>query len=134
VSKSKLTHLALHRTCSPGWCKLLAATEERTLYIEQGSPRENGYRESFNPIRREEDLNREIFHAMKELCVPSDRWRINFYTVRPDSSLGNNQPAPTASLTEASQRKGKVKTKERFPPFHHPHYGSEPSSLPAALR
>ena len=37
----------------------------RTLYIEPGSPWENGYCESFNSKMRDEFLNGEIFYSMK---------------------------------------------------------------------
>jgi transposase InsO family protein len=39
------------------------------LYIEPGSPWENGYCESFNSKLRDEFLNGEIFYSMKELRV-----------------------------------------------------------------
>jgi len=41
--------------------KWLAATGAKTLYIEPGSPWENGYCESFNSKLRDEFLNGEIF-------------------------------------------------------------------------
>ena len=46
--------------------KRLAKTGAKTLYIEPGSPCENGYCESFNS-KRDEFLNGEIFYSMKEL-------------------------------------------------------------------
>jgi transposase InsO family protein len=48
--------------------KWLAKTEAKALYIEAGSPWENGYCESFNSKLRGEFLNGEIFYSMKELC------------------------------------------------------------------
>ena len=47
--------------------KWLADTGAKTLYIEPGSPWENGYCESFNSKLRDEFLNGEIFYSMKEL-------------------------------------------------------------------
>jgi putative transposase len=88
--------------------KRLAATGAQTLYIEPGSPWENGYRESFNSKLRDEFLNGETFHSTKELRVPAERWRIHYNTVRPHSSPGYRSPAPAAWLTEASQGHGKV--------------------------
>lgn len=46
-----------------------------TLYIEPGSPRENGYCESFKSKLRDESLSGEIFYSIKELRVLADRWR-----------------------------------------------------------
>jgi len=39
----------------------LGRIEVRTLYIDRGSPWENGYNESFNGKLRDELLNKEIF-------------------------------------------------------------------------
>ena len=49
--------------------KWLAATGAKTLYIEPGSPWENGYCESFNSKLRDEFLNGEVFYSMKDLRV-----------------------------------------------------------------
>ena len=38
----------------------------KTLYIEPGSPWENGYNEPFNGKLRDELLNGEIFYTLKE--------------------------------------------------------------------
>ena len=45
------------------------------LYIEPGSPWENGYCESFNSKLLDEFLNGEIFYSLKELQVLAERWR-----------------------------------------------------------
>ena len=79
--------------------KWLAETGAKTLYIEPGSPWENGYCESFNSKLRDEFLNGEIFYSMKELRVLAERWRVHYNTVRPHSSLGYRPPAPEAWLT-----------------------------------
>jgi len=47
----------------------LAAVGTRTLYIEPGSPRENGYCESFNGKLSDELLNGEIFYTLREAQV-----------------------------------------------------------------
>ena len=78
--------------------KWLADIGARTLYIEPGSPWENGYRESFNSKLRDEFLNGEIFYSMKELRVLAEPWRVHYNTVRPHSSLGYRPPAPQACL------------------------------------
>ncbi len=41
----------------------------KTLYIEPGSPWENGYVESFNSKLRDELLDREIFTTLEEAKV-----------------------------------------------------------------
>jgi len=65
-----------------------------TLYIERGSPRENGYCESFNGKLRDECLNGEIFYSLKEAQVVIERWRVEYNTLRPHSALGYRPPAP----------------------------------------
>ena len=66
----------------------------KTLYIEPGSPWENGYCESFNGKLRDELLNGEIFYSLKEARVVIEQWRHHYNTVRPHSSLGYRPPAP----------------------------------------
>jgi putative transposase len=68
----------------------------RTLYIEPGSPWENGYVESFNGRLRDELLDREVFDTLLEAKVLIERWRVGYNTVRPHSSLGYRPPAPGA--------------------------------------
>ena len=66
----------------------------KTLFIEPGSPWENGYIESFNGKLRDELLNGEIFYSLREAQVIIERWRIDYNTHRPHSSLGYLPPAP----------------------------------------
>ncbi len=68
----------------------------RTLYIEPGSPWENGYVESFNGKLRDELLNGEIFYTLLEAKVLIERWRVHYNRVRPHSALGYTPPAPQA--------------------------------------
>ena len=49
--------------------KWLGKLGTRTLYIEPGSPWENGYCESFNGKLRDEFLNGEIFYSLKEAQI-----------------------------------------------------------------
>ena len=70
----------------------------KTLYIEPGSPWENGYIESFNGKLRDELLNREIFTTLTEAKVLIEQWRKEYNQVRPHSSLGYRPPAPEAIL------------------------------------
>jgi putative transposase len=67
-----------------------------TLFIEPGSPWENGYVESFNGKLRDELLNREIFYTVQEARVLIEMWRRHYNRVRPHSSLGYRPPAPEA--------------------------------------
>jgi hypothetical protein len=67
-----------------------------TMYIEPGSPWENGYNESFNGKLRDELLNGEIFYTLKEAQVLIEAWRREYNTIRPHSSLGYRPPAPEA--------------------------------------
>lgn len=64
------------------------------LYIEPGSPWENGYIESFNGKMRFEFLNGEIFDTLTEMKILTERWRTHYNTVRPHSSLHGRPPAP----------------------------------------
>jgi transposase InsO family protein len=71
-----------------------------TLFIEPGSPWENGYIESFNGKLRDELLNGEIFYTLKEAKVLIERWRRHYNQRRPHSSLGYRPPAPEAVLVK----------------------------------
>lgn len=73
------------------WLKQL---EVGPLYIEPGSPWENGYCESFNGKMRFEFLDGEIFYSLKEAQILIERWRHHYNTKRPHSSLNGKPPAP----------------------------------------
>ena len=77
----------------------LARVNVKTLFIEPGSPWENGYIESFNGKLRDELLNREIFFTLTEAKVLVERWRQEYNTRRPHSSLGYRPPAPETIAT-----------------------------------
>jgi len=70
----------------------------KTLFIEPGSPWENGYIESFNGKLRDELLNREVFTTPSEAKVLIEKWRQEYNTVRPHSALKYRPPAPEAVL------------------------------------
>ncbi len=74
----------------------LERLEAQSLYIEPGSPWENGYIESFNGKLRDELLNLEIFNTLYEAQVLVERWRVDYNTTRPHSSLSYRPPAPEA--------------------------------------
>jgi putative transposase len=68
-----------------------------TLYIEPGSPWENGYIESFNGKLRDEVLNREVFYSVKEAKVIVESWRLEYNHHRPHSGLDYMSPAVFAA-------------------------------------
>jgi len=61
------------------WLRLIGV---RTLYIEPGSPWENGYVESFNGTLRDELLDLEVFYTLKELEVVVEQWRRDYNQIR----------------------------------------------------
>ena len=73
----------------------------KTLFIEPGSPWENGYIESFNGKLRDELLNGEIFITLTEARVLIEQWRRDYNQVRPHSSLGYRPPALEARIPVA---------------------------------
>jgi len=79
-----------------GWLSRLGV---KTLFIEPGSPWENGYIESFNGKLRDELLNREVFTTLLEAKILVEEWRKEYNQIRPYSSLGYRPPAPEAIQT-----------------------------------
>lgn len=77
------------------WLPKVGAT---TLFIEPGSPWENGYIESFNDKMRDEHLNGEVIDTLWEARVLTDRWKKLYNSKRPHSSLNYRPPAPEAVL------------------------------------
>ncbi len=82
---------------------LLTRLGVKTLYIEPGSPWENGYCESFNSKLRDELLECEQFSTLYEAQVLIERWRRHYNAIRPHSSLGYRPPAPETILPPASE-------------------------------
>jgi putative transposase len=66
------------------------------LFIEPGSPWENGYCESFNGRLRDELLNGEISYTLQEAKILIENWRCEYNEIRPHGSLGYRPPAPQA--------------------------------------
>jgi len=75
----------------------------RTLYIESGSPWENGYCESFNGKLRNECLNQEIFYSLNEARIVIEQWRHHYNHMRPHSALGYRPPAPLAVIPKPNK-------------------------------
>src|SRR5437763_13707366 len=93
------------------------------LYIEPGSPWENGYCESFNGKLRDEFLNGEIFYSLKEAQILTERWRVEYNTQRPHSALGFRPPAPQAIIPKPGH--GDVENAARFPRSEERRVGKE---------
>lgn len=68
------------------------------LFIEPGSPWENGYCESFNGRLRDELLNGEIFYTLQEAQILIEAWRREYNEIRPHGSLGYRPPAPQTRM------------------------------------
>ena len=81
----------------------LERLQVRPLYIEPGSPWENGYIESFNGKMRDELLNGEIIYSLKEAQILIEMWRKHYNTIRPHSSLGYLPPVPATVLVQPTQ-------------------------------
>ncbi len=88
----------------------LARVGAQTLFIEPGSPWENGYGESFNGKLRDELLDREIFYTLKEAHVLIEDWRKFYNQVRPHSALGYRPPAPV-TIRPAPERLRSVRAR-----------------------
>ena len=68
-----------------------------TLYVEPGSPWQNGYAESFGSKLRDELLGAELFTSLAEAEVVSRDWQRAYNTRRPHSALGYQTPAGFAA-------------------------------------
>lgn len=75
----------------------LGIAKVKTLYIEPGSPWENGYAESFHSRVRDELLDSELFTCLAEAKMLSTQWRLEYNHRRPHSSLGYVAPAVFAA-------------------------------------
>ena len=81
----------------------LSRLEIKPLFIEPGSPWENGYIESFNGKMRDELLAGEIFYSLTEAQVLIEQWRWHYNQIRPHSSLGYIPPTPATFIELTSQ-------------------------------
>lgn len=79
----------------------LTALKVRTAYITPGSPWENGFCERFNGSLRDELLNGESFHSLREAKTVIENWRKHYNEIRPHSSLNYSPPAPKAIMTKS---------------------------------
>ncbi len=72
------------------------------LYIEPGSPWENGYAESFHGRVRDEFLAMETFDSLTAARALTAAWRADYNHRRPHSSLGYQTPSEFAAACAAS--------------------------------
>jgi transposase InsO family protein len=72
------------------------------IYIEPGSPWENGYAESFHGRLRDEFLAMEIFDSVRDARALTVSWRDEYNIQRPHTSLGYQTPARFAAACAAS--------------------------------
>lgn len=83
----------------------LAQERIKTLYIEPGSPWQNGYVESFHDKFRRECLARELFYTLSESRVVIADWRRKFNEVRPHRSLGMKTPKEFSAQLPPGRKK-----------------------------
>jgi transposase InsO family protein len=84
----------------------LMEAEVAALYVEPGSPWENGYAESFHSRLRDELLEREEFSSPLEARVLSAAWREDYDHKRPHSSLNYQTPAEFARTCRSAEELG----------------------------
>jgi putative transposase len=82
--------------------QFLSSAGVGTLYIEPGSPWQNGYAESFHSRLRSELLDAEIFETVREAQSLAASWRGDYNHYRPHSSLDYQTPAEFAAACAAS--------------------------------
>jgi len=75
----------------------LATEKIDALYIEPGSPWQNGYAESFGSKLRDELLNAEVFENLAMAKTLGLAWRLDYNHRRPHSSLAYHTPAAFAA-------------------------------------
>ena len=102
----------------------LAKIGVQTLFIEPGSPWENGYVESFNGKLRDELIDREIFYTLLEAKVLIERWRDHYNRVRPHSALGYRPPAPEVIAVEPRRAALRCAVASLRPPLDHEDEGA----------
>ena len=63
-----------------------------TIYIDPGSPWQNGHVESFHNRLRDECLNQELFPSVTEARVVIEEWMLLYKRIHPHSKLGFQSP------------------------------------------
>lgn len=72
--------------------QFLATASIETLFIDLGSPWQNGYCEGFNSRFGDELLNLETFTSTLEARVLGEKWRREYNEKRPHGALGYRTP------------------------------------------
>jgi transposase InsO family protein len=96
----------------------IAAVGAKTAYLEPGSPWENGYCKSFNGKLRDELLNGEIFHTLKEAQIMIEIRRQHYNKVRPHSSLGYPTAGTRSTRLARTAHGANASSKLTFQPDH----------------
>lgn len=78
-----------------GWLKRVGI---KPIQIYPGSPWENGYNERFNGTLRQELLNAEWFHSIRQAQVAINVWLRDYNHIRPHHALGMRAPVPETLL------------------------------------
>jgi len=110
----------------------LATAGVETLYIEPGSPWENGYAESFHGRLRDELLNAEVFNGLRDAKTLAAGWRNEYNHRRPHSSLGYVPPATYAAGCEVD-RAASLAEPPVGPPGLPAAPPAEPTSMPTLI-
>jgi putative transposase len=82
----------------------LARHQVKTLYIEPGSPWQNGHVESFNGSLRDECLDREVMLSVAEARVLIEDYRRHYNEERPHGGIGYRTPAQARREALGSSR------------------------------
>lgn len=97
-------------------CRWLKESGCQTLFINPGSPWENGYIESFIDKLRDECLNREVFGNGQEAQAIVENWRQEYNNYQPHSSLDYLTPAEFARIyyeKNSNKRGWTIKSNDR---------------------
>jgi transposase InsO family protein len=110
--------------------KHLAESGVGALYVEPGSPWQNGLIESFNGRLRDECLDREAFMDLREAIVVIGDYRRFYRDERPHSSLNYRTPGSFAVLCRG-EAAGGVTQQNQGPTPHPATPNSAPTPAPA---
>ena len=80
----------------------LAEKQIKTIYIDPGSPWQNGFVESFHGRFRDECLNREQLWTLTEARVVIEDFRHRYNHFRPHSKLGYQSTKRFAATTQSA--------------------------------
>jgi putative transposase len=75
------------------------------VFIEPGSPWQNGHNESFNGVFRDGCLDRWLFESLRETRETTESWLREYNEERPHGSLSGMTPAAFSSMCEEDRRK-----------------------------